>query len=283
MAEKSRKYFSYRTNKVDRKLDITQLRKLFFGLYSKLCAEGYLDNLFGRHCIDNNYQVSNGAVGSNAETFFLLHFRKDHLYPINDKWQDYTEDDIFDLIELLHDYVSKRSDSRMRHAWCECGGCDADYDENAGRYDFKYQINEILCDYEDGYELSENGEVVRLVDPGLNPLLKGKLPHYDPENVETRVQSAIRKFRSSRSTLEDRRDSVRELADVLEFIRPKVKDVLLQKDEAVLFRIANEFAIRHHSPEQKSNYDPSIWHGWMFYFYLSTIHVILRLLNRQKE
>jgi hypothetical protein len=39
---------------------------------------------------------------------------------------------------------------------------------------------------------------------------------------------------------------VKNLANVLEYVRPKIKEqVLWKKDEAALFTIANEFDIRH--------------------------------------
>jgi hypothetical protein len=58
---------------------------------------------------------------------------------------------------------------------------------------------------------------------------------------EARVGAAIQKFRRHRSSIEDRRDAVRDLADVLEFLRPKLKETLLSKDEQDLFNIAKQF------------------------------------------
>ena len=56
---------------------------------------------------------------------------------------------------------------------------------------------------------------------------------------------------------------------------------MLSKDEGDLFNIANNFTIRHLNQKQKGNYDSAIWHQWMFYVNLSTIHVIIRLMNRK--
>ena len=101
-------------------------------------------------------------------------------------------------------------------------------------------------------------------------------------NVQTRIDAAIIKFRRHGSSLDDRRQAVRDLADVLEYLRPNLKTLLSKKDEADLFNIANNFGIRHHNEKQKTNYDTAIWLSWMFYFYLSTIHVVLRKIEREQ-
>jgi hypothetical protein len=74
---------------------------------------------------------------------------------------------------------------------------------------------------------------------------------------------------------------VRELFDVLEKLRPEVKAEMLRGDEADLFNIANNFTIRQVNEKQKGNYDSALWHSWMFYMNLSTIHVITRLMARK--
>jgi hypothetical protein len=51
------------------------------------------------------------------------------------------------------------------------------------------------------------------------------------------------------------------------------------KDEGDLFNIANNFGIRHHNELQKTSYD-SIWLNWMFYFYLATVHTLVRMIGK---
>ena len=109
------------------------------------------------------------------------------------------------------------------------------------------------------------------------------MPVYDPDNVESRVNSAVLKFRRYRSSIDDRRDAIRDLADVLEFLRPKLKLVITKSDEGDLFNIANNFGIRHHNESQKTDYDRAIWHSWLFYYYLATIHATLRLIEKYEQ
>jgi hypothetical protein len=61
-----------------------------------------------------------------------------------------------------------------------------------------------------------------------------------------------------------------------------VKEQLLSQDESALFNIANNYAIRHHKAEQKDDYD-DVWLRWLFYFYLSTVHLVLGLVHGLQE
>jgi hypothetical protein len=140
-----------------------------------------------------------------------------------------------------------------------------------------------LCDYREGYELSENGEILESPEQGLEDLVLAKLPPHDPENVEQRVESAVHKFRRSRSSLDEKRDAIRDLADVLEIMKPQITKVISKKDESDLFHIANKFGIRHHNEEQKQDYDKAIWYNWMFYYYLATIHACIRLIKKDES
>src|SRR5690242_386644 len=99
---------------------------------------------------------------------------------------------------------------------------------------FGKKINELLEPYERGFELSETGEVLARSDPGLAPLHEAPLPTNDVDNVSTRVAAAQTKFRRHRSTFSDRRDAIRDLADVLEFLRPQLDGVLTNKGDAAL-------------------------------------------------
>jgi hypothetical protein len=51
---------------------------------------------------------------------------------------------------------------------------------------------------------------------------------------------------------------VRDLADVLEYLRPNVQTLLTSKDENDLFNLANNFGIRHHNDRQKTNCDAGL-------------------------
>lgn len=270
-------YYSVRTGKNLEaiKVDLLKLLSLFKPLFDHFEKDGFLQDAIGYDCVDAGFVP--GYLGQNLEGAILLELQKTELTPVSERIGSYTEDDLFDVVEFFHEHCAKPL-SGTHHTYYNCGWHYSKFDKEAGQIEFRIRANKLLRIYSTGYELTEEGEVVHLVDSGLEELVNAEIPRCDPENVELRIEAAKRKFRQRQSTDDDRRDAVRELADVLEFLRPKIKKVLIRKDENDLFNIANNFAIRHHNESQQTDYDKSVWHPWMFYFYLSTIHAVLRMI-----
>lgn len=277
-----RSYYSIRTGKhpLGSKLDLATLLRLFFAVYSDFASKDYFQEAFGFTCVDAGYVP--GTVGGDVGSYFLVNLRKDNLWPISELYQSYTEEDLFDIIEFLYDHISKPIDGRY-HSYGDCGYHYETFDQRPGQDEYRSRVNEILKDYCDGYELSQGGEILTLVVPGTEVLFESKPPDYDEENVDSRVTSAIGIFRRYRSSLEDKRNAVKMLVEVLEFLRPKLKGALIRADESELFQIANSFGIRHHNEKQKTDYDQAIWLDWMFYYYLATINAIIRLIAKKQH
>ena len=280
LAMSERKYYSLRTgrNPNAKGIDLATLRSLFYNLYTRLDRECYFQEYFGYYCVDADFVA--GKVGTDVGAVIRFKLRKDHLWTIGSNLEEYSEDDVFDMVEFLYDHVSKPLDGRF-HSYSNCGWHYETFDRAAGQKEYRDAINPVLADYSTGYELSEDGEIIELVERGMEPLLEAGIPVKDT-NVTGRVASAVRKFRRYKSTPDDRRDAVRDLADVLEYLRPQLKAILDTSDEKDLFNIANNFSIRHHNEKQKTNYDARIWLNWVFYFYLATIHAALRMLAREQ-
>ncbi len=194
---------------------------------------------------------------------------------------------IFTLIEFLHDHVAKPDE---RSGWYHnFSGCGWHFDRRDGRFDvsvarreWRDKVNGFLQFYGDGYELSPEGEIARLAPDGLSELLTAGIPVAAGDVNAGKLKNAVRTFRRGLSTREERKQAVRDLVDLLEFYRPQLKIHGLSKDEADLFNIANNFSIRHHRPNQKNDYDDS-WLSWMFYVYLSSVHLILERVHGRAE
>lgn len=274
-----RNYYSVRTGKItpDQQVNFEVLKKLFSVAYNKLNADGYFQKYFGIDCQDGYIP---GELGYEIDAIMFVNLRKDNLFPIWQNLPNYTEDDFFDVIEFLHDHCSKGLNGHY-HNWNNCGYHYEEFNDIEGQKHFREQLNPILREYKDGFEISESGEILILSDNGLSNLFEVDIPTTDKDNISNKINSAILKFRRHKSTLDDRREAIRELADVLEFIRPSIKEHLNKKDENDIFNIANNFGIRHHNKDQQTEYDKAIWYSWIFYYYLATLHAVLRMTNKK--
>jgi hypothetical protein len=274
----SRHFYSLRkgTNPNLNGLPLQETLGLFVRLYNQLHEDGYFHEAFGYVCVDAG-EVP-GKV-RDPELEMLLTIRKRGLWPIHEKAPFYSEDDFFDVLEFLHLYVSKPIDGTM-HSYNQCGMHWETFNKGLGQAEFRSQVNAVLSHYEQRYELSANGEVLHRPDAGFETIFDADIPSKD-QSVLSRVNAATLRYRRHGSTPDDRRQAVRDLADVLEYLRPQVKSLLTSADERDLFNIANNFGVRHHNDKQRTDYDLGIWLSWMFYFYLATIHVVLRKLEHE--
>jgi len=277
-----RQYYSVRNgrNPGAIRIDLPLLKRLFKSLHDELDEQGYFQEAFGYDCVDSGFCP--GTLGRDLDAALLLRLRKANLTPIRTRLQFYDEADLFDIIELLFDHCSKPTQSSY-HQFNNCGLHATAFSSEPGRALFRERVNQIIAQYNDGFELSADGEVLVLPDSGLSGLFEAAIPTDQPRNVEERIEAAKRKYRRFRATLDERRDAVRDLADVLEFIPPELKKALDTKDEADLFNVVNNFGIRHHNIDQKTDYDPAIFFSWLFYHYLAALHAGLRLIERSKK
>lgn len=284
-----KRYYSIRTKKRSDKYDLPILKRLFVTLYNGLDSDGYLQEYFGYWCVDaqtpNNWIPGKLGIDIEEKVFRIL--LKEIPWPPNeidldgDNIDQYSEDDLFDVIEFLYDYVTSPVDGQY-HSFNNCGWHYSTFDKKSGQRDFVNRINDILQNYKDGYEISRDGQILVKEERALSDIFKAKIPS-KKKDVKTKIKLAIEKYRSSRSDMEERRIAIRELADILESLRDKAKKLMLSKDESALFELANKFAIRHSNKKQIKHYDKNIWYSWMFYFYLSSIHTLLRLIEKHDK
>jgi len=273
----SRPYYSQRTGKT-KKIDLATFADAVQCTYAGFAEKQYFDEAFGKSCPGGDIL---GIAGSDIEGFFFTRLLKRGLWPITQNYRNYAEDDALDIVELLYDVISKPIDGD----WCGWNNCGMHYnkfDRVAGQTEFREAVRNLLSCYGEGFELLESGVVVPALSPQLTALVSNELPRYDPAHVENPVQHAIAMFRKRGAGLEDRRGAIVELAGVLEFLRPLMRDIIHKQDEGAMFDLANNFGLRHQKDNQKTDYD-SLWLNWDFYLFLSTIHVLVRLLIKAKS
>ena len=85
-----------------------------------------------------------------------------------------------------------------------------------GQKEYRDRVNKLLDHYKRKFELSIKGEVLRKPESGFERIFMADVPTSDPK-VSDKVDAAILKYLRHGSTFDDRRQSVRDLVDVLEY------------------------------------------------------------------
>jgi hypothetical protein len=179
MTQNRRDYYSIRNRRREGNivLDLNTFRKLFYNIYRHFESKDYFQQAMGKYCVDAGDILGTMGVAIDAYSFMIL--KKDGLFPIDEQriydipWhkEEYSEEDIFDLIEFLYDHVSKPLDGHY-HSWDNCGWHYETFDKEIGQEELRIAINEHLELYGDMWELSPEGEILALGDGGLKNLFE---------------------------------------------------------------------------------------------------------------
>ena len=274
-----KQYYSARTgkNKDNLSLDLDTFKDMFHRYFDVLDEKGYFDESFGYYCVDKGH-VPGKTIYKNIYDALLIETGNNDFK--TSEYKRHSEETTFDLVEFLYDYVSKPLEGKY-HEFDNCGWHYFNFDKSRGQEEYLKYVNELLAKYGTGYELTKDGEILIVGEDELNEIFVSELPNVDNDNIKNSVDRAIKKFRRYKSNEEDRKDAIRDLADVLEFLKRRYPNVLNKQDDSDLFNIINRFSIRHHNPDQVNNYDKPIWYNWMFYFFLSTIHAYTRFMIKK--
>jgi hypothetical protein len=273
----TRDYYNRRTGQEGQppRLTLPEVGKMLTTAYTLIAQQGYLQRAFGYNCVDAGTVA--GLNGTDVRDALYLATGIKIGGGFAAFLSDADEVGMFTLVEFVHDHIAKPVKGGYFHSWDNCGwhyDCHTGtFDEAEARAEWRGKVNGILKFYEDGYQISLAGEIVRVEPDGTSRLVRAQLSPQVSLTDRAKVTAAVRTFHLGRSTREERKQAVRALADVLEFHRAAVKEHL-SKDEADLFNIANNFSIRHHRADQRDDYDDA-WLTWLFYSYLSTVHFVL--------
>lgn len=164
-------YYSVRTGKHagGAKLDLAAFKKLLVSIHRQFQTRDYFQEAFGYNCVDAG-EVP-GSLGEDVEGAIFIAIRKDNLWPIWTRIDDYTEDDLFDVIEFLYDSISKPIDGYF-HSYSGCGMHYTTFNRSEGQVEFRGALNPVLACYQDGYQISDIGEILTLPEIGMSPLLE---------------------------------------------------------------------------------------------------------------
>jgi hypothetical protein len=250
-------------------------------LVHDLTQLGYLAWAVGEMCVDGDWD---GQLGSDpAEEIHRL-LGRDGLWPIPAHCNDYSLDDLCDVVEFLADHVRRPMTSRI-HSYGGCGLHFDDFDPVQGLRVYRWRTNTLLAQSDLGLVLDEDGRLEKTAPETVEDLVtevraRTATVHAVDANE---IAHALSRFRHRGASALDRRHAVIALAGVLERRRALVKQELLRKDEGALFQLANEFGVRHQNANQRTDYDEQPYLEWIFYWYLATINLTDRIISGQDD
>jgi hypothetical protein len=247
-------------------------------LITNLLDQGYLDRVAPPVCVDDRSD-SNDRDDVLAREIEKRIPGRGGMWPL--KAWTWNQDTFYSLIEVFHDLVA-RPRARTYHSFGDCGWHYSKFAYAPGQALYRWRVNQLLDRYAVDLQLAGSGEdigrLVRRVDDARADLVTGVLTLTAAADRDP-VQHAIALFRSRDAARESKRSACIALAGVLEQRRQLLKTELLSKDEGALFRVANEFAIRHRNANQRADYDDAHL-DWIFWWYLATIELTNNLLAR---
>ena len=274
-------------------LDLRYVVSEYVRLIDDLTARGYLAQQLGVDCPDDHETPP-------ASDIVAAQAGRDDLWPINTNALTTSvargegrgepgstaaenPDALFDLIEVVHDLVSCPR-KRWMHGYAGCVWHYSDFSAAIGKAVYRWSVNRILDRSDLGLRLAGEGEdrgrLVAVTDDARTSLLHQMAERRDPGTGD-RVRHAVALYRGRNATEHDKRSACIALLGVLEERRALLKENLVKKDEGLIFRLANEFAIRHQDSQQRGDYDP-MFLDWMFWTFLSTVELSDRLVSRDQ-
>jgi hypothetical protein len=208
---------------------------MFAAVVSEFESRGWFQEFFGYDCADAGFVPA--RLGQDIEGALFIETGRPKLWPVTLHAASWDEDTLFDMVEFLYRCVGVGiKESGRLHSFAGCGWHFNSFDQRTGRREYRAKINRILGRYGAGFELTDAGHVERRLPEQVAEL--APTPLGAELDDEVHVAEAVRKYKSRVGL--DRRDAVRDLADVLEHLRPKVTEHMFSKDEASLFQIANQ-------------------------------------------
>lgn len=203
-------------------LDFETLRRLVVNVFDSFRERAYFQEAFGYDCVDGDRV---GTLGSDPDAFFLRTIGREHIWPywhvdptrpslLRSTWaEEWDVDTLFDVVEVLHDHVSKPTAGRY-HSFTNCGYHASHFDGRAGQREYREEMNRVLGRHDPPYEFGPDGRLIERAPDEFKGLLDAEVPDGTEHDLITeKVEDATRLFLARSSSVSDRKHAVRALAE----------------------------------------------------------------------
>lgn len=286
----ARKYFSQRSGNIPDNISLADFASRFNIIFNNFVKERYFKEMGIINQDSDSVRMSD--LGKLKEKLFLAFGpNSKKMVPIPENIMKLDRDSLFDLIELLADHVSEHKTSTLSDDVFSLLAPDRftrrprkihtthfdSYDNENGRKKWRDVLNEYLIQLDPPSRLTNEQNIEILpTSEGLRHLVDNCAS--PSEESGKKIKHAQGLFLKHGATEDDKRSALKDLADVLEFMRREIKIIPTEENE--LFNIANNYGIRHYKPDQKTGYDEN-YLQWIFYSYLAAIDLVTKLRTRK--
>ncbi|WP_340031341.1 hypothetical protein [Bacillus tropicus] len=266
-----RQYYAERHNLTGEITDFKDLVNLFVLTYSNLDENNYFAELCGY--MDKEKIYHRGLIRDDEEELDYFAYSKTYIEGLLPVYYKYYKNEIelFTVIELLYDYVSLFIPLDELHK-------TATFNKEKGQAEYRRKINLLLSRYKNPVELNREGYIVEKIGNGLTELIYQK---YDDSDINEQIKSATTEFLRYGATLDDKKDALIRLGNIMEPLREEIKAKLSKEDTSDIFNLLNNFQLRHNNVKQKTDYDKEIYYPWMFYQMLAALDAFLKIKERE--
>jgi hypothetical protein len=277
-SSRSRPYYLHRKNGTDlpSEPDWDAAQRRYRTLMGSMNDAGYFDRAWGADCVDDHRDwraPSDDVAGELGVT---------DLNPLATDTAPWDTDVFLSVVEVLHDRVARPRVITRLH---DFGGCGRHYDDYApapGRAVYRIKVNKIFEQSRLPFRLADVGDdagrVVAFSDDATEDLIKEAIDTAGPRERDE-VRHAIAMFRARGADRGAKRSAIVALGRILELDRPLVKAELKSQDEGTLFRVMNEFDIRHSNDKQLNDYGTEFL-DWVFWTHLASVRLLRHLKAR---
>lgn len=192
-------------------LDPPTVVREFVDLVNNLDSNGYFEKRFGKDCVDD-------ARDDSPSRMIERELGVGGAWPLNRQNLASDLDLFFDIVEFLHDMVS-RPLVRWNHPFAGCGWHHANFEIEPGRTVYRWRVNTILERSNLGLLLAEEGDdvgrLVAVTNDARTQLVQAVADRDDGEPSD-QVRHALALFRDRGADRNQKRSAVAALALVLE-------------------------------------------------------------------
>jgi hypothetical protein len=244
--------------------------RAFLDLIEQMRQTGYFPRVLPFDCVDDY------SDGPDTATEMRRATKLEIPWPLTDEQADaLPEPALYSLIEFFHHHA-QRPRTSWYHSFNECGLHYDNFNARSGQSVYRWRVNSLLAVYKIPLHLGSSGdEVGQLVRRFRSPLdnLAAEQVAQRASNTRDEVSHAVRMYRNRDASIVDKRAAIALLAGEMEPKRRIIERKISAGDESDLFRIANQFTIRHRDKAQKADFGEEFL-DWVFWTYLATIRLL---------